>query len=527
MYLGGDRKKKKPTKVVLFIIAAIGMGVGFGYLLIDINKKKMEGEQARKVEPVISEDNLDPRIWGRKYPMQFDSYMSQRDVFIPTPFGGSLPYSKLIRYPQLTSLWAGYTFAVDFNEDRSHLYSAIDQRESKRIDTAYLNAHGFENFSGQPGTCLHCHSAYAPKILKEMGEEKFNSTPLAEHIDILDKSMDKDLYGAHLGSACSDCHSPDDMSLRITREHYIKAMVERGYERDEDKGLRASHQEMRTHVCAQCHTEYYFSVDKNELKLPWQNWPKNAAFKIEYLHDYYQDQLKAGSSGFRRDWTHDNSGAPLVKVQHPETELFASGTHSKRNVACADCHMPYKKVGAQKFTDHAMASPMLSLNSSCLTCHTGTEDEMRELILTSQKNTAESLRLAEKAIMSLIQDIESARPLIEAKAEKDMMSATKMVNRTLANARMYHRHASLRWDFIMSENSTGFHSPEESQRVLAQSIHYARRGQLLLAEDMEKTGINFTPSARDPRIPRAPSVIKEHNPPVGSAVPASVKRYDE
>ena len=36
----------------------------------------------------------------------------------------------------------------------------------------------------------------------------------------------------------------------------------------------------------------------------------------------------------------------------------------------------------------------------------------------------------------------------------------------------------MRWDFISSENSTGFHSPQESARVLADSINLARQAEL-------------------------------------------------
>ena len=36
----------------------------------------------------------------------------------------------------------------------------------------------------------------------------------------------------------------------------------------------------------------------------------------------------------------------------------------------------------------------------------------------------------------------------------------------------------MRWDFVASENSTGFHSPQEAARILANSIDYARQAQL-------------------------------------------------
>ena len=48
----------------------------------------------------------------------------------------------------------------------------------------------------------------------------------------------------------------------------------------------------------------------------------------------------------------------------------------------------------------------------------------------------------------------------------------------LAEIYALHRSAQLRWDFISSENSTGFHSPQEAARVLADSIDMARQAQI-------------------------------------------------
>ncbi len=52
----------------------------------------------------------------------------------------------------------------------------------------------------------------------------------------------------------------------------------------------------------------------------------------------------------------------------------------------------------------------------------------------------------------------------------------------LADALQLHRRASMRWDFVSSENSTGFHSPQEAARVLADSIDFARQAQLIAVQ---------------------------------------------
>ena len=40
------------------------------------------------------------------------------------------------------------------------------------------------------------------------------------------------------------------------------------------------------------------------------------------------------------------------------------------------------------------------------------------------------------------------------------------------------RKAQWRLDFVAAENSMGFHAPAEAARILAESIDYARQGQL-------------------------------------------------
>ena len=52
-----------------------------------------------------------------------------------------------------------------------------------------------------------------------------------------------------------------------------------------------------------------------------------------------------------KDWTHADTGAPVLKAQHPEFEMWNQGIHARSGVTCADCHMPYKREGALKISD--------------------------------------------------------------------------------------------------------------------------------------------------------------------------------
>jgi len=68
---------------------------------------------------------------------------------------------------------------------------------------------------------------------------------------------------------------------------------------------------------------------------------------------------------------------PVLKAQHPEFELWNQGIHARSRVACADCHMPYKREGAVKISDHHVRSPLLNINLACQTCHRWPETELK------------------------------------------------------------------------------------------------------------------------------------------------------
>ena len=127
--------------------------------------------------------------------------------------------------------------------------------------------------------------------------------------------------------------------------------------------------------------------------------------------------------------------------------------------------MPYMREGAVKVSDHWVRSPLENINNACGTCHKQDEQELKDRVLLIQNNTAELLRKTEAALQDAINAIVAAQ---NAGATDDQ----------LKEARNLHRDAQMRWDFIFSENSTGFHSPQEAARVLANAIDMARQAQL-------------------------------------------------
>jgi nitrite reductase (cytochrome c-552) len=239
------------------------------------------------------------------------------------------------------------------------------------------------------------------------------------------------------------------MRLVVTNPALDEALKAQG------KDWRAfTRQEMRTVVCANCHVEYYFLGEGKYLTFPWKN-----GTTADAMEKYY-DEIKF------TDWKHPDSGADLIKMQHPDYELFTAGsTHYKAGVACADCHMPYTRDSSAKFSTHDVKSPLLEPNRTCATCHTDVSYVV-ERVSVIQKQVNETMLAAEKAILDAVDAIKASAAVSSANAA------------ALAEARTLHRHAQLRWDYIAAENSMGFHNPEEALRVLSTAIDLARQAQV-------------------------------------------------
>ncbi len=425
-----SQPKAPSRRIWLWVALAFFAGLlimgAVAFMLTNIQTRKAEAVEFPLKTVAIAANELDPAIWGQNFPREYDSFKKTEIDDNETPYGGSKPINKLEKYPILKRVWAGYAFSVDFNEERGHYYALIDQKQTKRQEVVK-----------QPAACANCHAGEAPQLIEQMGWEKFNSTPYKEISGTL-----------HLGSTCADCHEPESMELRITRQAFKNAMAELGVDLS-----KATRQEMRTYVCAQCHVEYYFKGDSKLLTFPWDK-----GFKIDNIIDYYDEY------GFK-DWTHKETGAPMLKAQHPEFETFTTSLHYRSGVSCADCHMPYVREGAVKVSDHWLRSPLTNVNQACGTCHKQDEQALKDRIAVIQDNTASLLRTTEVALGDAMDAIVAA---MAAGATDDQ----------LKEARDFHRKSSMRYDFVMSENSTGFHSPQEAARNLANAIDFARRAQL-------------------------------------------------
>ncbi len=146
----------------------------------------------------------------------------------------------------------------------------------------------------------------------------------------------------------------------------------------------------------------------------------------------------------------------------------------RSGVACADCHMPYKREGALKISDHHVRSPLLNINRACQTCHKWSEDELKARVETIQGRTHSLRNLAMDALVDLINDIKAAR-------------AAGRADAAVTTAQDFQRRAQFYLDFIESENSNGFHAPQEATRILGESINFSRKGQVALRGGIQTT----------------------------------------
>ncbi len=447
-----------PRRRMLTIIGVTALvtalaAIGCAALLVNIFERKVEARNPFYRVVALSDSTEDPALWGKNFPLQYDGYTRTVDQ-VRTRFGGSeavprtptqvdprsiVAQSRLEEDPRLKTMWAGYAFAVDFREERGHAYMLEDQTFTER-----------QRVAKQPGTCLHCHaSVYVPYMKAGNGDlikgfEMVNPMPYSEARKLVRHPI-----------ACIDCHDSQTMQLRVTRPAFIegiRALKASQGVKDYDVNKMATRQEMRAFVCGQCHVEYYFKGPEKRLVYPWAK-----GLKVDSILAYYDEyQFK--------DWTHAESGAEALKAQHPEFEMWNQGIHARSGVACADCHMPYKREGALKISDHHVRSPLLNISRACQTCHQWPEEELKARVETIQARTYELRNLAMAALVDLIADIKTAQ-------------ATSNTGKELASARNFQRRAQFLLDFVEAENSTGFHAPQEAARILGRSIDYSRQGQ--------------------------------------------------
>lgn len=465
-----------PTKLLarpkVLLMVAVGGALAAAVsasLLTSIFQRKVEATKPYVRVVDVGENDTDPAKWGMNWPAQYDGYR-QTSRMTKTRFGGhggseAMPEEKGARDPWLTTMFQGYAFAIDYRDRRGHAFMLDDQEATKRLTKP------------QSGSCLHCHASIMPTYRDLGGGDAMKGFDASYKLTY--QELDKKIHDsghAHPVS-CVDCHDPKTMTLRVTRPGFLRGIEafarsdgeaaalpsittwrEGDHRKPYDPNVDATRNEMRSFVCGQCHVEYYCS-SKMPLTFPW-----GKGLKVEQIETFWNEtKFEDGARFF--DFAHKDTGAEILKAQHPEFETWSQGIHARSGVSCADCHMPYMREGATKISDHWVRSPLLNVNRSCQTCHRFSEDELKGRVDVIQSRHNELLQRGGKAIVALIDAVKAAK-------------ARGATFEELRESLELQRKAQWRLDYVAAENSMGFHAPQEGARTLGEAIDYARQGQL-------------------------------------------------
>jgi nitrite reductase (cytochrome c-552) len=502
--------------ILIAVLGAVAAGVFVvTAVLVTMFEHKQEARTpfVRVVE--VNEVSTDPAPWALNWPHQFDGYKA---TALGPDAGGSsaITQSKLDTQPWLKRLYAGYAFSIDYREARGHAYMLYDQTVTERVTKRQ-----------QAGACLHCHGSvtvmYRKLGLEAMGQpadepalaasfnmpamirgfQEASRKPYHEMLGILQsmpdgtpgapgapgdaeakgESVDMPVHHGAVGGAhpvsCIDCHDPATMALRVTRPGFMQGIadlaagpepvphlpsIEQWRQGDRsrpyDPNKLASRQEMRSFACGQCHVEYY-CANKMTLTFPWAN-----GLKVEQIEQYWDQKEFPDGGGKFYDYAHGETGAHVYKAQHPEFELWSQGIHARSGVSCADCHMPYERVGAMKVSSHNVRSPLMNVNRSCQMCHRDSEQVLVEKVRTIQGRTVALMDRAASAMTEMLDAILDAK-------------AAGATEQQLSPLFELQKKAMWRLDYISSENSKGFHADQEAARILGESIDYSRQAQAL------------------------------------------------
>ena len=184
----------------------------------NIQERKTEAKQYAFDIVKITENTIDPNEWGKNFPRQFDGYKRTVDIE-RTKHGGSEAFDKLEADPRWKKLFKGYSFAVDYREERGHAYMLSDQDMTLRV----------KKFK-QPGACLHCHSSIIPAYRqkgKEAGVPDSNAAGQIEKgfeiVCAMPYAEARKLVSHPV--ACIDCHEPESMRLRATRPAFLNGIA--------------------------------------------------------------------------------------------------------------------------------------------------------------------------------------------------------------------------------------------------------------------------------------------------------------
>lgn len=439
-----EKRKLKRWQGWALFVATMVVVFCLGLLASSIMQRRAEVASIfanKKVE--IAPQEARNAIFQSNYPKEYETWLQTADTSFSSEFNGNKPADVLAQRPEMVIFWAGYAFSKDYSAPRGHYYAIQDMLHTLRTGSPGVD--GMDDI--QPATCWTCKSPDVPRMMQALGVEAFYNQKWS--------AMGSEIVNP---IGCADCHDTETMDLRISRPALIEAFGRMGKDI-----TKATHQEMRSLVCAQCHVEYYFRKENKYLTFPWDK-----GTSMEDVEKYYDEMDYY-------DYIHAISKTPILKAQHPDFEIAQLGIHAQRGVACADCHMPYMSQGGMKFSDHHIQSPLNYIDRTCQVCHRESEEVLR-------KNVYDRQRMANEIRNKLEKELAAAH--IEAKFAWDK-GATEA---TMKPVLRYIRQAQWRWDYGVASHGASFHAPQEVTRILSNGLERALQARLAISKVLANLG---------------------------------------
>lgn len=376
------------------------------------------------IKKEISKEDQSSHPIELRYSQEYLSWKRTTDTTFYSLYNGNQSVDLLQIHPEMVILWAGYAFSKDYATPRGHMYSVEDTRKSLRTGAPTAT-----NPGQQPASCWSCKSTDVPRLTEQIGLSAFYQKKWAE-------------WGSETVNpiGCADCHEQESMELRVSRPHLVEALRRQGKDIE-----NASGQEMRSFVCAQCHSEYYFKGADKEVTVPWDQ-----GYSVENIEAYY-DQISFS------DFTHPLSRTPLLKAQHPDFELAQAGIHAQRGVSCGECHMPYGGNEEHTYNNHHIQSPLAMIEHTCQTCHRESKETLRNNVYDRQKKAMATRNRVEQELVKA--HIEAKFAWDKGASEAQMKNILQLI-----------RQAQWRWDFAIASHGASFHAPQEVQRILGDAL---------------------------------------------------------
>lgn len=403
------KMKNKKLDALMLALGVIMVAVFVASILItgqaSVRESKKVGSIADIAVPAVPDVTTDrpsgvvsAQEWSAHYPEIYATYMRNEEN---TGHGG-VRASYVDDDPDIQTLYQGMGFAFDYTEAIGHNYTLDDIAETTR-------PHKLAN-------CLTCKTPDMTALVNSMGKEAY--------------SMSFDEMYAQVSEpiSCYNCHANTPGTMVLTHDYMAEAMGDE---------VAAGTVNAADASCAQCHIEYYFDPDTKATSVPYDSLDN---MNPDDILTFYNDM------GFV-DFTNENTGVGMIKVQHPEFETFyGEGSKHKGMYTCADCHMgvSYNEKG-DPYANHFLSSPLDNqdlLDTTCSMCHSDLAGQVKAI--------QEQITGREKVISAKLVDINTKL----AAAIQD----GKMPEATIEQIKKLDRDAQFYWDFVYVENAEGAHN---------------------------------------------------------------------